>query len=72
MRNSTISNVEATFEEATARSLKSRVLGSTVTLEPGDTLYIPPYWYYRLQSESLSVALTVNSPTAADGIFAQV
>jgi hypothetical protein len=45
--------------------------GSSVTLQPGDTLYIPPYWHFRSQAEALSLTLAVNSPTAAEAFLAE-
>lgn len=47
-------------------------MGSRVTLLPGDSLYIPPYWLARVQADSLSLALTVHSPTAVDRMLAEV
>lgn len=47
-------------------------LGASVTLQPGDTLYIPPYWLARVQAESLSLSLAVHSPTAVEGILGEV
>jgi hypothetical protein len=47
-------------------------VGASVSLLPGDTLYIPPYWHFRSQADTLSMTLEVNSPTTAESLLAEV
>lgn len=42
-----------------------------VDLGPGETLYIPPYWYHRVESLSASLGASVSSPAAVEAALQQ-
>ena len=42
-----------------------------IDLMPGETLYIPPYWYHRVETLSPSLGVSVNSPSAVEAILQQ-
>lgn len=42
-----------------------------IDLHPGDTLYIPPYWSHRVESLTLSLGVSVTSPSAVEVILQQ-
>mmetsp|Transcript_18140 Transcript_18140/g.23581 ORF Transcript_18140/g.23581 Transcript_18140/m.23581 type:complete len:369 (-) Transcript_18140:128-1234(-) len=41
-----------------------------VILEPGDSLYIPPFWWHRITSLTTSLSLSVVSPSKIEAILA--
>lgn len=43
-----------------------------VKLAPGDLLYIPPYWHHRVESLSLSVSVSVLSPSSAEAALMEL
>jgi ribosomal protein L16 Arg81 hydroxylase len=45
--------------------------GIAVTVHPGDLLYIPPYWQHRVESVSLSLSLSVVSPSLLEAALAE-
>ena len=42
-----------------------------IDLLPGETLYIPPYWYHRVETLTPSLGVSVNSPSALEAILQQ-
>lgn len=42
-----------------------------VDLQPGDILYIPPYWNYRQESTTLSLSLSINSPSLMEQLLSE-
>jgi hypothetical protein len=49
-----------------------KVTALEVMLHPGDVLYIPPYWQHRVESLSLSLSLSILSPSYVEASFAEV
>jgi len=43
-----------------------------VLLQPGDVLYIPPYWQHRVESLTLSLSLSILSPSHLEAAFAEI
>jgi hypothetical protein len=43
-----------------------------VILQPGDVLYIPPYWQHRVESLTLSLSLSILSPSYLEATFAEM
>lgn len=43
----------------------------TVTLDPGDMLYIPPYWVHEVRSLDFAVSISVLSPSQEEAIAAE-
>ena len=43
----------------------------SVALGPGDVLYIPPYWQHRVESVTLSLSLSVLSPSATEALLSE-
>jgi hypothetical protein len=46
--------------------------GVEVVLHPGDTLYIPPYWFHRVEALTMSLSISVTSPTAEEAQFSEI
>lgn len=42
-----------------------------MTLQPGDILYIPPYYQHRVESHGLCVSLSVLSPSTVEAIISE-
>jgi hypothetical protein len=42
-----------------------------VDLQPGDILYIPPYWNYRQESTTLSLSLSIQSPSLMEQLLSE-
>jgi hypothetical protein len=49
-----------------------KVTALEVMLHPGDVLYIPPYWQHRVESLSLSLSLSILSPSYVEASLAEV
>lgn len=49
----------------------SQALGLKVTMKEGDLLYIPPYWYHRVESHTLGVSLSVLSPSLIEAALSE-
>jgi len=43
-----------------------------VVLNPGDVLYIPPYWHHRVEALTLAVSLSILSPSYVEASLAEV
>lgn len=43
-----------------------------VTLGPGDVLYIPPFWQHRVESLTLSLSLSIVSPSEIEAAIAEL
>lgn len=43
-----------------------------VTLGPGDILYIPPFWQHRVESLTLSLSVSILSPSEIDAAIAEL
>jgi len=41
-------------------------------MNPGDVLYIPPYWAHQVEALSLSVSMSILSPSVLDVAFAEI
>lgn len=56
---------QVTFEDPDYGAFPNfeKLRGYRVTLKPGDLLYIPPYWFHRVVSETFAVSLSVLSPS---------
>jgi hypothetical protein len=46
--------------------------GIEVVLHPGDTLFIPPYWYHRVEALTMSISVSVTSPTFLEAQFSEI
>jgi hypothetical protein len=46
--------------------------GVEVVLHPGDTLFIPPYWYHRVEALTMSISVSVTSPTFLEAQFSEI
>ena len=44
--------------------------GRAVFLEPGDLMYVPPYWFHRVEALSLSVSLSILNPSEEEKAYA--
>lgn len=42
-----------------------------ITIGPGDTLYIPPYWTFREESITLSLSIYIESPSSTQAAFSE-
>jgi hypothetical protein len=43
-----------------------------VELQPGDMLYIPPFWFHEVEALDLSVSVAVVSPSAQEQLFGEL
>lgn len=69
LENATLANLSSTSDGRTMaeRFPKSKRLDAMeVSLLPGDLLYIPPYWSHRVESETLSMSISVLSPSSTE------
>lgn len=46
--------------------------GMEVLLKPGDTLYIPPYWHHRVESQTMAMSISVTSPAHLEAQFSDI
>ena len=59
------------FNELSSYKDKSDISVLQIELGPGDTLYIPPYWYHRVESLTPSLGVSVSSPSALEALLQQ-
>lgn len=50
----------------------ARPNGQQVILEPGDVLYIPPYWFHQVESLDTGISLSVISPSEEELVWNQI
>jgi hypothetical protein len=48
------------------------VEGIEIILSPGDILYIPPYWQHRVESLTLSLSMSIVSPSEIEAAFSEI
>lgn len=67
------SSSSSNIEEGVFNLIKSNTTQAfEVNLAPGDLLYIPPYWHHRVESLSLSLSVSVLSPSLAEAVLMEV
>eukprot|EP01006_Ploeotia_vitrea_P057513 TRINITY_DN68183_c5_g2_i2.p1 TRINITY_DN68183_c5_g2~~TRINITY_DN68183_c5_g2_i2.p1 ORF type:complete len:422 (-),score=14.83 TRINITY_DN68183_c5_g2_i2:133-1398(-) len=54
------------------RKTRSHVQELVVELTPGSVLYVPPFWFHRVVSHSLSVSVSFINPAQEERTFAQI
>ncbi len=60
------------FDTAHKYPRAAAVQEHTVTLNPGDVLYVPPFWFHRVQSHGLAIGVSVISPSKEEMIQSQL
>jgi hypothetical protein len=50
----------------------SNVTAYEVLVNPGDILYIPPYWQHRVESYTLSLSLSILSPSYVEASLSEI
>lgn len=61
------SRIKKSFPDVAALSASTNAF--EVVIQPGDLLYIPPYWYQRLESLTMSVSISVMTPSHITEVF---
>jgi hypothetical protein len=64
-------NLERESQSLSSPSSSSSSLFYQIDLQPGETLYIPPYWHHRVESLTPSLGVSVSSPSAVEAILQQ-
>lgn len=63
------------FNRSNSSSSFPRLAGASaieVIMQPGDLLYIPPFWAHRVESVTMSLSLSVLSPSLLEAELAEI